>query len=287
MAVDLHTHTTFSDGTLTPEQLISEAVQIKLTALAITDHDEIKACKRCLEMQEDFSVQLVTGVELSIDIRLEGTAHMHMLGLFIDVENDELNQVLNELRDARRKRAILIINKLRSSNVNIEQAELDEVIGDGSAGRPHVAQLLLNKKIVGSVWEAFNKYLSKDKPAYVPKKKIGLKNAIELIHRAGGLSILAHPVSLRHKQYKQTEATLRELKYAGLDGIEAYYSSHTPNYTKFLISAAKRNNLLLSGGSDFHGTVKPDTHLGTGKGELYVPDTVYMDLKSAVKKRKF
>ena len=281
MAVDLHTHTTFSDGSLTPYELVDTAKAYKLTAIAITDHDEIGANAIAMDYAGAFPLDVIPGVEFSIDIELAGTAHLHLLGLFLDVAHSRLMEVLNDLRNARKERIDTILKKLNNLGLNLKQEELDSITGEGSAGRPHIAQLLLRNNVVTSVWEAFNKYLSKDRVAYVPKKKLKLQDAIDLIHDAKGLAILAHPISLKHKIYKETEAFLRELKYIGLDGVEAYYSTHSKNFTSFLVNAAKRNNLLISGGSDFHGINKPDTDLGRGKGNLEVPDQVYFDLKDA------
>lgn len=281
MSVDLHTHTTFSDGTLTPEQLIEKADYQRLTAVAITDHDEIGALKYLNTLNSDKNVIVVNGAEFSIDVDLKGNAHLHMLGLFLDIENDELNNVLIKLKNARRERAYTIIQKLKEQGIPITKQEIDDVIGMGSAGRPHIARLLIQKKIVSNVWEAFSKYLSKGKPAYVSKQKLPLKDAIKLIHDAHGLAILAHPISLKHRRYKDTDVFLRELKYIGLDGVEAYYATHSPKFTKFLKESAARYSLLVSGGSDFHGKVKPDTELGIGKGNLDVPDDIYFSLKEA------
>lgn len=283
MAVDLHTHTTYSDGTLSPIELIQKADQLKLKAVAITDHDEIEANNIAVKHFGDYNVEVIPGAEFSIDIELTGTAHLHLVALFLDLKNSELIESLNELREARRIRAYEIISKLNQIGIEVTNNEIDIIIGDGSAGRPHIAKLLLQKGIINSVWEGFNKYLSKGKPAYVPKIKLGIKNAINLIHSARGLAILAHPASLKHKQYKETEAFLVELKEIGLDGIEAYYSTHSKMYTNYLIKTAEKNNLLISGGSDFHGSTKPDTELGTGKGDLNIPDQVFLNLKNALK----
>lgn len=283
MTVDLHTHTTYSDGSLTPLELLNKAEDFKLKAIAITDHDEIQANYVAANCLAGLKIEVVPGAEFSIDIDLKGMAHLHLIGLFLDINNSQLIESLSELRKARKKRAYQIIYKLNQIGIDVTNREIDLIIGEGSAGRPHVAQLLIEKNVINSVWEAFNKYLSKGKPAYVPKKKLGLKEAINLIHSAGGLAILAHPISLKHNKYNETEAFLKELKEIGLDGLEAYYASHSKNYTKFLINAAERNNLLLSGGSDFHGSTKPDTELGRGKGDLDIPDQVLINLKNALK----
>jgi predicted metal-dependent phosphoesterase TrpH len=282
MPIDLHTHTNFSDGTLSPRELIEKANQTNLSAIAITDHDEIGANSLAKEYASKLEIEFVPGVEFSIDIDLPGTAHLHLVGLFLDNESDELKSVLDDLSKARQQRGYLIIKKLQEYGLDVCNKELDLIAGHGSIGRPHLAQLLMDKNFVSSVWEAFNKFLSKNRPGYVSKKKLKLQTAIDLIHNAKGLAILAHPVSLKQKTYKDTEAFLKELKSIGLDGVEAYYASHTSNFTKYLLNAAKRNNLLVSGGSDFHGSIKPDTELGIGRGNLSIPDQVFVDLKSAV-----
>jgi len=282
MSVDLHTHTNFSDGTLSPQELLQHAEDNKLAAIAITDHDEIGANSLAQQYSKELVVEFVPGVEFSIDIALPGTAHLHLLGLFLDIENNELQSVLDDLRRARKNRGYSIIKKLQDYGLDLKCSELDSIVGQGSVGRPHIAQLLMDKNHVNSVWEAFNKFLSKDRPGYISKKKLKLQTAIDLIHNAKGLAVLAHPVSLKQKTYKDTEAFLKELKSIGLDGVEAYYASHTRNFTNYLLNAAKRNNLLVSGGSDFHGSIKPDTELGIGRGNLNIPDQVYYDLKRAI-----
>jgi hypothetical protein len=283
MAVDLHTHTTFSDGSLSPQLLIKKADEQKLTAIAITDHDEIKGNFEALKLIETTGLQLVPGAEFSIDMPLKGTAHLHLLGLFLNMENDELNSTLNFLRNDRKKRAEKIINQLKEQGFPFNNSDLDILDKKGSIGRPHIAKLMLEKKIVNSVWEAFNKFLSKGKVGYVPKKKLTLKQAIDIIHKSEGLAVLAHPASLKHKQYRETEAMLNELANSGLDGVEAYHPSHSKNYSRFLLKSVQKNGLLVSGGSDFHGDAKPDIELGSGKGDLFVPDQVYWDLKNALR----
>jgi len=286
MAVDLHTHTTFSDGTLTPEQLVERAIKHKLKALAITDHDEIGANLPAIEAARGSALQVVPGVELSIDYPLEGTAHLHLLGLFIDPENQEIQEAFAILRAARRERGYKILDKLKIAGHTLKAEDLDALSVDGSVGRPHIAQLMIRAGIVNNVYEAFSKYLSKNKPAYVSKQKIRFHAATELIHLAGGLAVLAHPISLHLKNYRDYTAFFNKLKKSGLDGVEVYYPSHNWNFTKGMISAAQKHGLLLSGGSDFHGSVKPDIELGVGRGKLYVPDNVFTKLRDAVLERQ-
>ena len=280
--IDLHCHSTFSDGTFSPKDLMDLAEEKELSAIAITDHDEISANPIAQNYAQNKPVKFVPGVELSIDKEMNGSAHLHLLGLFIDNKNDHLQSTLNELREARQERAFKIIDKLKAQGIKVTKNELEKIIGPGSAGRPHIAQLLVDKKIVGTVWEAFNHFLSKGKPGYYPKKKLRLKQAIDLIHEANGLAILAHPVSLRYTRYKYFESDFRDMKSLGLDGIEAYYSTHTHDFFKFLIKTAEKLGLLISGGSDFHGTTKPDIELGKGKGKLHVPDKIYDNLLNAL-----
>ncbi len=286
MSVDLHTHSTFSDGTMTPEELVTHAANNKLKAIALTDHDEIAGNRPALKAAKSKFIELVPGCEFSIDEPMPGSAHLHMLGLFLDVENDRLNETLSELREARQKRVFDISDRLRSEGIDISREELERVIGPGSAGRPHIARLLIEKGVVSNVWDAFHKWLSKGRPGYVAKKKLKLQQAIDLIHEAGGLAILAHPVSLKHRRYKDCEAHIREMREMGMDGVEAYYSGHTRNFTNFLLNVARRHGMVVSGGSDFHGTVKPDVEIGSGKGRLQVPDDVLISLKNALNKRQ-
>ncbi len=278
MAVDLHSHTTFSDGTLSPEELVAEALRQKLSALAVTDHDETGGCLPAMKAARDTSLRLIPGVELSIDYPLPGKAHMHVLGLFIDPENECIRSGLAELSRAREERAERIIRQLNDKGMALSIDELKELAGGGSIGRPHIATLMHRHKYVSSVWEAFDKYLAKGKAGYVSKKKLTFKEAAAMIHEAGGLVILAHPVSLNQKNYNGYTRIFRELRGQGLDGLEAYYSNHVWNMTRFLLEAAHKLELCVSGGSDFHGTVKPDIQLGRGRGNLYVPDALIEDL---------
>ncbi|HED09952.1 MAG TPA: PHP domain-containing protein, partial [Caldithrix abyssi] len=238
MAVDLHSHTTFSDGTLSPEELVAEALRQKLSALAVTDHDETGGCLPAMKAARDTSLRLIPGVELSIDYSLPGKAHMHVLGLFIDPENECIRSGLAELSRAREERAERIIRQLNGKGMALSIDELKELAGGGSIGRPHIATLMHRHKYVSSVWEAFDKYLAKGKAGYVSKKKLTFKEAAAMIHEAGGLVILAHPVSLNQKNYNGYTRIFRELRGQGLDGLEAYYSNHVWNMTRFLLEAA-------------------------------------------------
>ncbi len=279
MRIDLHTHSACSDGSLSPSRLIDLFKQYDVRVLALTDHDTIDGLDEARSYGRQIGVQVVNGVELSIEYpSLKGRAHLHLLGLFIDDSNGELRQKLDRLRQARKRRGIKIVNKLQQLGVGISQKELDEYAAGASIGRPHIAHLLLQKGYVQSVAQAFRDYLSKDKPAYVPKEKLKIKPAIDVIHQAGGLAILAHPISLGYTKYPRFGEEIIKLQALGLDGIEAYYPSHDRYFTQWLIDFAAQNDLAVSGGSDFHGDAKPDIKPAIGFGNLKIPFSVYENL---------
>lgn len=280
--IDLHTHSTFSDGTLSPDELVKTAVQLEIGAIALTDHDEIAGNQFALAAAEELPVEVVPGVELSIDYDLPARGHLHLLGLFIDYRNSALGEALQTLRKARSRRASAIIKKLDEININLSEEELLRRAGHGSIGRPHIASMLLEQGFVTNLVEAFKRFLAKGRPAYVPKKKLPLSPAIQLIHQAGGLAILAHPVSLGCSTYKKLGDHIKKFKAIGLDGLEVFYPSHDRYFTKWLKDFARQENLLISGGSDFHGQTKPNIKLGRGYGNLRIPVSVFDTLHEAV-----
>ncbi len=280
MSIDLHTHTNFSDGSLPPEALIDLAVESKIDVLAITDHDEIGALPAAFEYAMSLPIKIVSGVELSIEYDLPGHGHLHIVGLFIDYKNNTLINALNELKQARCDRIKTMVQKVTTLGYDLNIDELNQNIGRGSAGRPHLARMLIEKGIVNDIPEAFSKYLSKGQPAYVPKKKLSAELAIDLIHRAGGLAIVAHPFSLGFSTYPEIGREILKLKALGLDGLEAYYTSHNVYLTKWLLDFARENGLLISGGSDFHGDPRPEIQLGSGLSNLNIPYSVFENLKN-------
>lgn len=278
MAIDLHMHTNFSDGNLTPGELVDLSIKKKLSVIAITDHDEVGGLLTAQEQANKTGLKVVNGVELSIDYGLKGKSHLHLVGLFLDPENDELVSTLRMLKNARTERARQIIMKLNRLGFDVSFAELLEVAGTASIGRPHIAKLLLDKKMVNTISQVFQKYLAHGCPAHVPKKKLTIQPAIDLIHGAGGLAILAHPISLGYQTYIPLGEELLRLRDLGLDGIEAFYSSHDRYFTQWLLDFARKENMLISGGSDFHGEVKPDIKPGRGYGNLFIPVEIYENL---------
>ena len=279
--VDLHMHSNFSDGSDSPTQLVEKAKQLALTAIALTDHDTIDGIPEFLEAGERLGIHTVPGVEISVDTKLPNNGHMHMLGLFIDPKGKKLKETLDYLRTQRNLRAEKIIRKLNELGVNITLEELLEEAGEGSIGRPHVAKILVRKGVVGSIQEAFDIYLAKGKPAYMDKVKLGEEDAIQMIHDAGGFAILAHPHLMNYPTFEEARERIMQLREIGLDGFEIYYSTMPEEYTRGLIELAQSEGFVVSGGSDYHGANKDNIEMGTGLGNLSVPDEIYWNLKEA------
>ncbi len=281
--VDLHTHSTASDGTFSPEDLIRLAYKKGLKALALTDHDTISGLEMAEKEAQKLGLDFVPGVEISI--KFEGPGHCHLLGYFIDYRHQGLLKTLARLHEAREKRNIQMVAKLKALGISISWEELEKIAGGGEIGRPHMAKLLVQKGVVKDFDEAFEKFLGKGKPAYVPKARLTAEEAIRIIGEAGGITSLAHPYYLGLSR-EETRAYVTSLKEKGLAALEAYYTDHDEEYTTFCLQMAKDLDLLVSGGSDFHGANKPEIELGRGKGQLAVPYEVYEKLYQYWKSRK-
>jgi predicted metal-dependent phosphoesterase TrpH len=286
MLADLHTHTYFSDGTFSPDALVDLACQKEVAALAVTDHDTVDGCEYAALRSREKGINFVPGVELSIEYDLPGSGHLHLLGLFIDYKSPELVQTLTKLKEARKLRALKILSRLNSLGMRITTDELATAVKEGSPGRPHIVELMLQKGYIPNAMEGYTRYLAKGKPAYVPKEKLKLQAAIQLIHKAGGLAILAHPVSLRYASYARMGEEILKFKAMGLDGVEVFYPSHDYYFTKWLLDFVHKYFLAISGGSDFHGLAKPDIELGTGRGNLKVAYSVYENLTKVLNSKK-
>ncbi len=276
--VDLHIHTNHSDGSCSPENIVQLAKKHNVSVIAITDHDEISGILPSQEYAKENSIKVIPGVELSVDYKLPSGGHFHLIGLFINLDNENLINKLDWLRQARRDRAREIITKLKQINVFLSIDELGQDFEQGSIGRPHIASLLFQKGYVKNISEAFSRFLKKGAPAYVPKQKLPAQQAIDIIHQSNGLAIMAHPFTLGFQTYPELGSEILKLKEAGLDGIEAYYSSHDRYITKWLLDFAEEYKLAVSGGSDFHGDSKPGVLPGSGRGDLFIPPIVYSNL---------
>jgi len=280
VSIDLHIHTTASDGTFTPEQVVSHAHQLKLKAIAITDHDTLAGSKEALGSGIPPSLGFLTGVEISSNPPpfYPGSGSFHLLGYSIRLDDPKLNRTLEKLQQARKNRNPAIINRLNELGISITLDEVRREAGEGQLGRPHIAQLMVKKRAVASIDEAFDRFLGTGKPAYVDKQRVECFEAIEIILAAGGVPVLAHPGLLDYKTDNQLDELIGELKKAGIQGVEVYYSGHTPDQTRLYAELAKRHDLLMTGGSDFHGTIQPQIEMGSGQGDLIVPYELFEKL---------
>ena len=277
MYIDLHIHTTESDGSLTPSQVVRYAKEKGLKAIAITDHDTIHGNEEAIKEGISAGVEVIPGVEISVDYS-QGT--MHMLGYFITTEDPILNEKLTLLQDSRADRNPKIIEKLNKLGLSLTYDEVVQVSGGGQVGRPHIAQILMKKGYTKSIKEAFDKYLGKGAPAYLDKFRLSAVEAITMITDAGGIPVLAHPFTLHLKSSDELDALLKKLVNQGLQGLEVYYSEHDERKTSSYRLLAKRYNLAITGGSDFHGKNMKGIDLGTGRGNLKIPYTALENLKN-------
>ena len=243
---DLHTHTAFSDGTLAPTQLVARAVQRGLEVLALTDHDCTDGLPEALEAAARYpGFLLIPGIELSTDVPQN---EVHVLGYFIDWQSPPFQDRLSRLRYSRLDRGKAMVAKLGELGMNLSWERVQEIAGDGSVGRPHIAQAMLEAGHIKSLDEAFDLYLGRNGPAYVEREKMTSAEAVELITSVNGLPVLAHPAQL-----EDLDSFLDELKPAGLLGMEVYYQDYAPEDIDRLLLTARRHGLLPLGGSDFHG----------------------------------
>lgn len=277
--IDLHVHSTCSDGTLSPTELVDYAIQKGLSAFALTDHDCVEGLDTILSYAKSLpnAPEIIPGIELSTD---ENGQEVHMVGLFIDHHNPEFNQYLQEFIESRTTRNKKMCHLLQEHGMNITYEELEAEFPGAVLTRAHYAKLLMKHGYVKSIKEAFERFLGDHCPCYVSREKITPVMAIDLIRKAGGLAILAHPI-LYHMSDARLDALVQKLKEAGLTGIEAIYSTYSPAEERHIRKLAAKYDLLLSGGSDFHGENKPGLDLGTGYGKLYVPEEVLLALKKA------
>ena len=275
--VDLHTHTTHSDGSATPRELVERAHSKGARSIAITDHDTVSALAQARAAADRVGLEFVAGIELSAEYS-PGT--MHILGYFIDDQSVALNEQLAVLNSAREKRNPEIARRLQSLGCEIDYEEVVQVAGNKVVGRPHFARLLVERGYVASIQEAFDKLLKKGAPAYVEKARLSPGDSIDLIHSAGGVAVLAHPYQLKLPSYEATSELIGELATLGLDGVEAIYSRHSPAERSTYSEIAARHKLLVTGGSDYHGSYKPDIEIVSGLGDLEVPYELLEALKA-------
>jgi 3',5'-nucleoside bisphosphate phosphatase len=274
--LDLHLHTTFSDGSRTPSDVLTLASKAKVSALAITDHDTVSGLPEALEAGRSLGIEVIPGIELS---SRWGATELHILGYFLDWNDPELRGHLTRFQEARHVRNPRIIEKLNALGLALTYEEVKTLAGNDSVGRPHIARVMIDKGYVTSAKEAFDRYLADGAAAHVPRELPEPAEAIAVIRAAHGVPVLAHPSWLDRSEgiYKICE----QLKALGLAGIEVHYSTHRPEQTATYLDVARRLNLLVTGGSDFHGVTKPDIEVGIGKGQLKVPEALLEPLRKA------
>lgn len=263
--IDLHIHSTFSDGTFTPLQLVKYAEEKGLKAFALTDHDTTEGIKEAKSIETN--VEVISGVEISTRYDKK---EIHIVGLYVNENDADLNKQLKYYREKRVTRNFEILEKLNSLGVNITIDDVKESCTGDVISRAHIAKALVSKGFVGSYTEAFDRYLGDNKCAYVPRETLNYEESMELITKAGGVPVLAHPLL-----YKMSDTNLEnmmvKLRQKGLKAVEVYYSTHSNSDTQHVMAMANRVGLIYSGGSDFHGATKPKIDMGTGMGKLAVP----------------
>ncbi|MGL5380875.1 PHP domain-containing protein [Clostridium sp.] len=253
---DLHIHSSYSDGTMTPEQIIEIAKEKSIKCISITDHDSIAA--QYVTKNKYEGINIIPGIELSTEFN---DLELHILGYFIDINNDSLIQTVNKLNKSRIDRVEEILHKLKKNNINLTLDDL-EIDKESTVGRSHIANAMVNKGYFDNYKTAFTSFLVKGKPAYVKGFKLSYKETIEVINDAGGIAVLAHPGQIYRGM--AIESIIRELKCYGLKGIEVYHPSHTKEQTNNFHNLARKYRLSITGGSDYHGKQSlHDTGLGS------------------------
>jgi hypothetical protein len=244
MRVDLHVHSTASDGVYSPVEVVQIALTHQLDVIALTDHDNISGVLPAQQAAAASDLEVLAGVELSSE---DEAADRHILGYLVDLQNEPLLAVLAELQSARTRRADAIMDKLDAVGIKVSRQRVYALAGTGSVGRPHIAQAMIEQGFASSISEAFEKYIGDDGPAYVPHYRLEPARAIDLVHGAGGIAVLAHP-----GHYEDYRGIIAALVPLGLDGIEVYYYDHDPQTIEDLRVVARQHDLLATVGSDFH-----------------------------------
>lgn len=274
-SVDLHTHSTASDGTISPAELVALASRRGLRYLALTDHDTTAGVDAAVAAGHRFGVTVIPGVELGTDVP---AGELHMLGYFIDHHDPKLQPTLKQFRDERQHRARRMVEQLTRIGIPVSLDEVRREAGQGAIGRAHIARVLVRHGYASSVDDAFDRYLARGRPGYVPRPRLTPVAAVALVRQAGGAAVLAHPYTVA-----DLESELVALSAAGLAGLEVYYASYTPRQREALLELARRFSLIPTGGSDFHG---PGEREGRELGSAMVPEeTVDLLRQAAVQSR--
>jgi len=267
MSADLHVHTAFSDGTHSPEEVVLQAAKAGLRTIAITDHDVVEGIDPAVKKGKEVGLEVIPGIEFTTE---DHDTEIHILGYFIDHHSPDLTAVITRIQKGRAERIFKICEKLKGLGVGLDAGKVFEIAGHNAPGRPHVARALVAEGLVKDFKEAFNRYIDFHGPAYVSHYKLSPVEAVKLVVAARGLPVFAHPA------VSNCDQAIPELMAAGLAGIEVYYSGHNKSQTRHYLGLARKNGLLVTGGSDYHG-VKSGREVGFG--ELTVPDELVEKLK--------
>jgi predicted metal-dependent phosphoesterase TrpH len=277
VAVDLHLHSVYSDGSDTPEEIVAQACAVGLTGIALTDHDILAGIPEAEAAARQQGIRFIGGTELSV---AWGTEAMHLLVYFLEPGPGPLQNRLDELRASRARRNDEIVSRLTALGLDISIDEVRREAGTGVVGRPHFAGVLIDKGYVDTVPEAFDRYLAAGRPAYVPRMRLTAAEAIMLSRRSGAVPVIAHPHTI-NLNADEFAAGFRDLVSIGLGGIEAHYSEYTPELRTRIAEICDELGIVATGGSDYHGKYKPHLSIGYGKGDLRVPDAVFDRLEAA------
>lgn len=280
MSIDLHIHSNFSDGTMTPTELVALARNKKLSAIALTDHDTMAGVEEALLAGEEMGVEIVPGIEISVTY---AQVEYHILGYWADPRHSLLAAALVRLQGARADRNDKILEKLKALGVMVTPEELQVVSQQGQTGRPHIARILVQRGVVRTMSQAFDQFLKKGEAAYVSRFTYSAAEAVTLIREAGGLAVLAHPAQ-NDPELIRLPTVLVDLVPVGLDGVELYYPTHSHKVKKRMRTLAEQYDLLLTGGSDYHGEVRPGTTLAGG-GNVFVPPELLVKMKERLRQR--
>lgn len=266
--IDLHMHSTCSDGTFSPAELVRAAKAAGVTHMALTDHDTVSGLAEARAEAGRQGIAFLGGLEISAELQ-PGT--MHILGYGFDESSPALLDKLEVVQRARRERNPKIVRKLNDLGFDLTMEEIESEAGGTVVGRPHFAAVMVKKGQAATTQEVFDRYLAKGKPAYENKARLSPEESIAAIRDAGGVAVLAHPLQMKARDEAELEAMIGRLVRAGLQGLECHYRNHTEEDTARFLKLASDHGLFPTGGSDFHGANRPKIHLGTGEGNLKVP----------------
>ncbi len=277
--IDLHIHTTISDGSYTPKEIIDLAKNANLSAIAITDHDTVVGIEEAiLYAKKVGNIELIPGVEITTDFY----GSVHILGYFLNIYDNVFLARLKKVQKSREERNEKMLKKLLENGVDMSIKELNHLAGNNLIGRPHMAELLVKKEYATNIDHAFSRFLGIGGLCYVPRERITPQDGISMIIDNGGIAVLAHPVHVRVESQSEFEEILLDLKNAGLAGIEAFHIDHSTQDTDYYLEIAKRYDLVITGGSDFHGKYKSSVKIGTGRGNLSIPYSFLDNLRQRV-----